>query len=89
MARIRWQDHVVVAQDLHHGDPCIKGTRIPVKILIGSLADGMKPAEILEAYPQLSEDDLLVALAYAADVLSHEVVTPFSSPKTADAHQGR
>lgn len=89
MARIRWQDHVVVSEDLHHGDPCIKGTRIPVKILIGSLADGMTPAEILAAYPQLSEDDLLVALAYAADVLSHEVVAPFSSPRTADAHQGR
>lgn len=41
----------------------------PVKILIGSLADGMKPAEILEAYPQLSEKDLLGALAYAAEVL--------------------
>lgn len=69
MARIRWQDHVVIAQDLHHGDPCIKGTRIPVKILVGSLADGMTPAEILKAYPQLSERDLLVALAYAAEVL--------------------
>lgn len=82
MARIRWQDHVVVAQDLHHGDPCIKGTRIPMKILIGSLAEGMTPAEILEAYPQLSEDDLMAALAYAADVLSHEVVPPFSSPSS-------
>lgn len=67
--RIRWQDYVVRAEEFHHGSPCIKGTRIPVKILIGSLADGMKPAEILEAYPQLSENDLLAALAYAAEVL--------------------
>lgn len=68
--RIRWQDHVVLAEDLHLGEPCIKGTRIPVKILIGSLADGMMPVEILEAYPQLSENDLLAALAYAVEVLA-------------------
>jgi uncharacterized protein (DUF433 family) len=85
MARIRWQDHIVLSEDLHHGDPCIKGTRIPVKTLIGSLADGLTPAEILEEYPQLSEKDLLVALAYAAEVLSNEVVAPL----VADAHQGR
>lgn len=66
MSRIRWQDHVVVADDLHHGEPCIKGTRIPLRILIGSLADGMSTDEILESYPQLSPDDLLAALAYAA-----------------------
>jgi uncharacterized protein (DUF433 family) len=85
MARVRWQDHIVVAEDLHHGDPCIKGTRIPVKTLIGSLADGLTPAEILQEYPQLSENDLLVALAYAAEVLSNEVVAPLAG----NAHQGR
>lgn len=66
MSRIRWQERVAVSEDLHHGDPCIKGTRIPVRTLIGSLADGMKPAEIFEEYPQLTENDLLAALAYAA-----------------------
>lgn len=85
MARVRWQERIVVAGDLHHGDPCIKGTRVPVKTLIGSLADGLTPAEILAEYPQLSEEDLLVALAYAAEVLSNEVFAPL----TADAHQGR
>ena len=84
MARIHWQDHIIVAGDLHHGDPCIKGTRIPVKTLIGSLADGMTPAEILQEYPQLSERDLLGALAYAAEVLNNEVVAPLA----VDAHQG-
>lgn len=89
MSRIRWQDHVVVADDLHHGEACIKGTRIPLRILIGSLADGMKPEEILDEYPQLSPDDMLAALAYAADVLSQEVLTPLAPRDLADAHQGR
>jgi uncharacterized protein (DUF433 family) len=89
MSRVRWQDHVVVAEDLHHGEACIKGTRIPLRILIGSLADGMKPQEILEAYPQLSPDDLLGALAYAADVLSQEVIAPLLPRHLTDAHQDR
>ena len=48
---------------------CIKGTRIPVRTLIGSLADGMTPGDIVAAYPQLSEDDVLGALSYAAELL--------------------
>jgi len=37
----RWQDRIVIEVDLHHGEPCIKNTRIPVAIIVGSLADGM------------------------------------------------
>ncbi len=79
MSRVHWQDHIAISDDLHHGDPCIRGTRIPVRTLIGSLADGMQPAEILGSYLQLSEQDLRAALAYAADVLSSELVTPLAS----------
>jgi uncharacterized protein (DUF433 family) len=86
MSRIRWQDRIAVAGDLHHGDPCIKGTRIPVRTLIGSLADGMRSEEILDAYPQLEEEDLLAALAYAAVVLSQDIVAPLAAP-AADAYQ--
>ena len=67
MNRIRWQDHIAVSDDLHHGEECIRGTRIPLRILIGSLAAGMRPEEILDEYPQLSPDHLLAALAYTAD----------------------
>ena len=62
--------------DVHHGEACIKGTRIPARIIVGSLADGMDSAEILQAYPQLSERDIQAALAYAAEVLRHELVLP-------------
>lgn len=86
MSRVHWQDHVTLSDDLHHGDPCIKGTRIPIRTLIGSLADGMKPEEILKEYPQLSLDDLLGALAYAADVLSQEMLAPLAPRDLADAH---
>jgi uncharacterized protein (DUF433 family) len=60
----RWQDRIVIEPDLHHGDPCIKGTRIPVAMIVGSLADGNTFKQILEAYPQTTDEDILAALAY-------------------------
>ena len=64
MARTRWQERVVIDRDLHHGDPCIKGTRIPVAMIVGSLADGMTYGQIRAAYPQLANEDISAALAY-------------------------
>jgi uncharacterized protein (DUF433 family) len=79
MSRIHWQDHVVIDPNLHHGDPCIKGTRIPIATIVGSLADGMTPGEIRVAYPQLSENDIFAALGYAAEVLRDEMVAPLAA----------
>lgn len=76
MARIEWREHITVDPDLHHGDPCITGTRIPVATIVGSLADGMTSEEILEAYPQLTPADIHGALAYAADVMRQELLFP-------------
>jgi uncharacterized protein (DUF433 family) len=66
MTRTAWQDRIVIAPDVHHGDPCIKGTRIPVSTLIGSLADGMTLEEIRDAFPQLTPEDIHAALSYGA-----------------------
>ena len=78
MSRIHWQAHIAVDPDLHHGDPCIMGTRIPVTTIVGSLADGMSADEIRSAYPQLSSVDIMAALAYAADVLRDEMMAPLA-----------
>jgi uncharacterized protein (DUF433 family) len=51
MTRTRWQERVVIDRELHHGDPCIKDTRIPVAMIVGSLADGMTFGQIPTAYP--------------------------------------
>lgn len=78
MGRIRWQERVVTAPDVHHGDACIKGTRIPVAMIVGSLADGMTPQEIQAAYPQLTPEDIQAALAYTTNVIHQEILAPFS-----------
>ena len=76
MGRVRWQERIVIAEDLHHGDPCIKGTRIPVATIVASLADGMTADEIREEYPQLTDLDIRAALAYAADVIHQDLLAP-------------
>ncbi len=56
------------------GKPCIKDTRISVELILRKLGAGRSFADILAAYPQLTEDDLRAALAFAADYLQHETV---------------
>lgn len=49
------------------GKPCIRGMRITVGDVLGWLAAGMSHSEILEDYPELTGDDILASLAFAAD----------------------
>ena len=56
------------------GKPCIKGTRIPVYLLLQKMAAGESFDQLLAAYPQLTKEDLLACLKYAAALASEEVV---------------
>jgi len=56
------------------GKPVIRGTRIPVYAILDLLAAGNIRKEILEAYPQLSDEDLTAAIEYASKVLRGELV---------------
>ncbi len=49
------------------GRPCIRGMRIAVSDVLGWLASGMSPAEIMADYPELTDEDIRAVLAYAAD----------------------
>jgi uncharacterized protein (DUF433 family) len=51
------------------GKPCIKGTRITVELILRKLGAGRSFADLLEAYPKLTEDDVRAALAFANDGL--------------------
>ena len=60
------------------GKPVIRGTRIPVELVVRMLAQGISESEILQEYPRLQPDDIWAALIYAADVLAHEDVFPLA-----------
>lgn len=62
------------------GKPVIRGTRIPVELIVRMLAQGIPEREILHEYPRLQPDDIRAALAYAAQALAHEQVFPLAVP---------
>ena len=60
------------------GKPVIRGTRIPVELIVRMLAQGIPENDILAEYPRLELEDIRAALTYAAQVLAHEDVFPQS-----------
>lgn len=58
------------------GKPCIKDTRLPVEHIIGYLGAGDTIEEVLEAYPFITREDVLAALAFAADFLKSDGLVP-------------
>ncbi|MEJ2737441.1 MAG: DUF433 domain-containing protein [Anaerolineae bacterium] len=56
------------------GKPVIRGTRIPVELIIRKLAEGTTEADLLDGYPRLTREDIQAALAYAADSLANETI---------------
>jgi len=60
--------------DVMLGKPCIKGTRIPVELILEKLGYGASVDELLEAYPHLEREDVLAALRFAADYMAHEEI---------------
>jgi uncharacterized protein (DUF433 family) len=62
------------------GKPVIRGTRIPVELIVRMMAQGISESDILREYPRLQPDDIRAALAYAAQVLADEEVFPLSLP---------
>jgi len=72
-------DRINIAPKVMLGKPVIRGTRITVELLLRKLAEGATEADLLDAYPRLTREDIHAAIGYAADTLAHEetiIVTP-------------
>jgi uncharacterized protein (DUF433 family) len=61
------------------GKPVIRGSRITVELILRNLADGATAADLVEAYPGISEDDIRAAIRYAAALIAHKDIEPMSS----------
>ena len=66
-------NRIVVDPDILVGKPFIKGTRIPVYLIIELLGNGLSEKEILRQYPTLKKEDIKAALLYASKCLDREV----------------
>lgn len=67
-------DRVEINPKVMLGKPVIRGTRIPVELILRKLSEGATEADLLDAYPRLTPADIRAALAYAADTIAHETV---------------
>ena len=67
-----YKDRISASPEVLHGKPLIKGTRISVELILKRLSEGSSVEDLLVAYPHIAREDVLAALAYSAEVVSHE-----------------
>jgi uncharacterized protein (DUF433 family) len=71
--RVDWRDYVVSTPDVLRGKPHLKGTRIPVSLILGYLAAGHMAEEILAEFPDLRKEQIAACLDYARELAEFEV----------------
>jgi len=69
-----WRRFIATDPCVCHGQARIRGTRVPVSVILDNLAAGMTPEEILASYPTLTEEAIRAAVKYAAELAKERVV---------------
>jgi len=68
-----WQERIVSTPDVLKGKPRLKGTRIPVSLILGYLAGGATTEDLKRGFPDLTPEDVAACLGYARDLSEFEV----------------
>jgi len=76
-------DRIEVNAKVLMGKPVIRGTRIPVELVLRKLGEGAGESELLDTYPKLTREDIQAAMCYAADTVAHEETIFLGSSKAA------
>jgi uncharacterized protein (DUF433 family) len=84
-AKADWPKHLIARANVCGGQLCAKETRVPVAVILDSLAEGASHAQVLRSYPTLKPVHIQAALAYAAELAREEELTPLAT----HAHQTR
>lgn len=71
---VNWKEYIISTPEVLRGKPRIKGTRIPVSLILGYLATGNTYAQIIQEFPDLSKDQIMACLDYARDLSEFEIV---------------
>lgn len=69
-----WRHYIVSTPEVVGGKPRITGTRIPVALILGYLASGRSPDEIIHEFPDLKREHITACLNYARDLAEYRVV---------------
>ena len=68
------ESRIEIDPAIMRGKPVVRGTRVTVEQIVRECARGLAPAEVAAQYPRLTPEDVLAALTFAADYLSHETI---------------
>lgn len=71
--KAHWRDHIESTPDVLRGKPRIKGTRIPVSLILGYLANGTTFDGIIAEFPDLTSEHIAACLDYARELSEFEV----------------
>ncbi len=74
-------DRIEINPKVMMGKPVIRGTRIPVELILRKLSEGAAEADLLDAYPRLTHKDIQAAIGYAADTVAHEETLILEPPR--------
>lgn len=78
--RAKYLDRIAVDPRVLAGKPVICGTRIPVSLILNLLANGYDFARIIDAYPDLTKEDVKAAIQYSEARIDREEVKLFDQP---------
>jgi len=70
---MEWRTRITTDPAVCHGRACINGTRIMASVVLDNLAAGQSPEDILRLYPTLHREDIMAAVAYAAELARERV----------------
>jgi len=73
---MNWRDRISIDPTIHHGKPCIKGTRVPASVIVWTIADGYTPEQVIKSWPQLTVEDVEAALRFASALAAEANVVP-------------
>lgn len=71
--QVNWKEYIVSTSDVLRGKPRVKGTRIPVSLILGYLAAGYTSERIIQEFPDLKHEHIAACLDYARDLAEFEV----------------
>jgi uncharacterized protein (DUF433 family) len=72
--QVEWKRYIVSEPEILRGKPRLKGTRIPVGVVLGYLAAGKSAEDIIREFPDLTREQIAACLDYARDLAEFEAV---------------
>lgn len=76
---MNWQDYIASDPNVMFGKPVIKGTRIPVDLILEKLGNGETMTQLLVSYPRATEAALYACLLFASDAVKNEVIYAYAA----------